>query len=315
MAGKLRLGVCTEAFGRFNQELAQGPSTSLDHAGMCAALAAQGWDFLELAPAGFDPVESLTSFSTSRRVALANEARKAGVPYERAHWLMSFTPHVLTSPDVLTRLGGARFLQYLAGALGEMEVKQVVYGSPPSRLVEGPVLDQHYKWFGETVASAMPAFESAGIEFLFEWLSGRETLFGNCPNDARRVNAYIAHKNASRWHFDIKAASWLVGPIDRVCELLVAEAAQVGHIHFNDANGSYPGYGSVDCRPGTGEVTDFRPVFRALRKIDYQGSASVEMFCFFKGVPGYPATDPLAMFDQSIRYLRNCEAEVQAEAA
>ncbi|MFN8392159.1 MAG: sugar phosphate isomerase/epimerase family protein [Bdellovibrionota bacterium] len=300
---KLRIGVCTESFyQRFNTNLAH----RLSHRLLCVALAAQGWDFLEVAPAGFET--HLVEMTDDQLEQLKREAEESEIPYATGHWLMSFTKHVLTSAEESNRRGGTEFLIQLAHALGKLGVARVVYGSPPSRIVpETGAEDAHYERFSSAIAAAMPAFRDCGIEFLFEFLSRKETLFGNTPDEALRIAKLIG---ADRIHFDIKAASPLADDVHGVCELLKRYAGNIGYVHFNDANGAYPGFGAVDGEPGSGETTDFRPIFRTLREIGYNGDASVEMFNFMPNFPGYPASDPLDLLGQSIRYLRNCEAAI-----
>ena len=64
----------------------------------------------------------------------------------------------------------------------------------------------------------------------------------------------------------------------------------MAHVHANDAN----------LRgPGTGD-TDFVPIFRALKRIRYNGYVSVEVFDF------EPDGETIAR--ESLRYMRDCLA-------
>jgi sugar phosphate isomerase/epimerase len=96
-------------------------------------------------------------------------------------------------------------------------------------------------------------------------------------------------------HLDVKAMSTESTPAP---ELIRQHAAHLGHFHANDPNRRGPGFGA----------TDFVPIFRALRDIDYRGWVSVEVFDY--------SPDPETIARESIRYMRECVARAhQPEAS
>jgi sugar phosphate isomerase/epimerase len=54
------------------------------------------------------------------------------------------------------------------------------------------------------------------------------------------------------------------------------------------------------------------PILQALWEVGYRGPLSVEFFNHVSGNPAYPCRDPLVVFSETMRYLRNCMAQLSA---
>jgi sugar phosphate isomerase/epimerase len=115
---------------------------------------------------------------------------------------------------------------------------------------------------------------------------------GNFLNHASQARSLI-DAIASPWvqlHLDVKAMSSEGIPIDQIIR---DNAGWMIHFHANDPNRLGPGMGDVDQRP----------IFRALREIDYRGWVSVEVFDYSPGIE--------TILRESMQCMQRCQADAQ----
>ena len=122
----------------------------------------------------------------------------------------------------------------------------------------------------EVLRAALPACADRGVRICFEPLTQKETDFINTCAEAMELIQMVDRPNFCL-HQDVKAM--LGAESAPIPELIARHAARVGHFHANDTNLLGPGMGS----------TDFVPIFAALKRANYQGWVSVEVFDYSPG--------------------------------
>jgi sugar phosphate isomerase/epimerase len=249
---------------------------------VCRYVKSVGYDGLELAP--FTLAPTITDLSAERRVELRRQAREAGVEIIGLHWLLAGTQGLhLTSPDAAVRTRTAEYLGALARAARDLGGTLMVFGSPKQRSLQpGVTRDEAFGYAVEVFRAAMPEVSDNGIRICMEPLAPVETDFINtCADGAQLVRA-VGHPDFVL-HLDVKAMS---SEGTSVPALIERFAPATGHFHANDPNMKGPGFGDVD----------FVPIFESLRKANYEGWVSVEVFDY--------TPDPETIASKSIEYMR-----------
>jgi sugar phosphate isomerase/epimerase len=258
-----------------------------DHARVCARVAELGYTGLELAP--FTLASRITDVPAARRSELRKQAEAAGVKIIGLHWLLAKTEGFhLTSPDAATRKRTGEYLAELAHAAADLGGDILVFGSPIQRnLPDGMTREQGAANALDTFRYLLPALERDRVYLCLEPLTPAETNFMTCAADAAALAHELAHPFV-KLHLDVKAMAAETAPTP---DVIRANRALLHHFHANDANKRGPGFGA----------TDFKPIFRALKDVNYTGWVSVEVFDY--------SPDPDTIARDSIRYMRECAAE------
>lgn len=273
----MRYAICNETFEGW------------EHARICEFIAELGYTGLEIAPFTLAPL--ITDVSVSRRRELRTQADAAGVHILGLHWLLAKTTGFqLTSPDADVRKHTANYLGELARAAADLGGDVLVLGSPAQRKVpDGFNYQQAEDFAVECLADVLPVLEQTGVKLCLEPLTRNETDFLNTAADAVRIIDRLKHPNL-KLHLDVKAMAAESEPRP---EVIAANAGHTCHFHANDENLRGPGFGTID----------FKPILKALHETNYYGWVSVEVFDY--------SPDPETIARESIRYLRECEVELQ----
>ncbi len=272
----MRFAICNETYG--DREFER----------VCEHVAQTGYDALEIAP--FTLAKDPRDLTEERARELGEVARGFGLEVAGLHWLLVAPPgHHLTTPDRSVRQKTASFVQHLARLCAAMEGSVLVWGSPGQRTTaDGQPYEEAVAHAAEVLHSVAETCEELGVVLALEPLSPKETNFLTTAAETIELIRRIDHPRC-RLHLDVKAMSSEVIP---VTEIIESSREWLVHFHANDPN----------LRgPGTGEV-DFAPIAAALRRIEYTGIVSVEVFDY--------TPDPETIATESLSYLRKTFAEV-----
>lgn len=272
----MRYAICNETYENW------------DHARVCATTAELGYKGLEIAP--FTLASRITDVSAERRRELRRQAEQNGLSIIGLHWLLAKTEgFMITSPDAGVRGRTAEYLGELARCCRDLGGTLMVFGSPAQRRVPaGHTRAQAVDFAVDTFQKAQGTFAECGVTLCLEPLSPPEADFMNTCDEAIEILNRLSHPSFAL-HLDVKAMSTETVPAP---DLIRRHHKITGHFHANDANRRGPGFGD----------TDFVPIFRALKDVNYQGWVSVEVFDY--------TPDPVTIARESIRYMREIEQKV-----
>jgi sugar phosphate isomerase/epimerase len=258
-----------------------------EHSRICARIAELGYTGLEMAP--FTLAPRITDVSATRRAELRQQAEVAGVQIIGLHWLLARTEGFhLTAADSATRKRTGEYLAELARAASEMGGEILVLGSPLQRNVPaGYTRTQAEDFAIDTLSHCLPALESSKVVLCLEPLTSAETNFMTTAAEGVAIIRRLQHPFV-KLHLDVKAMSVETSPTP---DVIRANREFLRHFHANDPNKRGPGFGS----------TDFKPIFQALRDVNYTGWVSVEVFDY--------SPDPDTIARESMRYMRECAGE------
>jgi sugar phosphate isomerase/epimerase len=259
-----------------------------DHARVCGRVAEMGYTGLEMAP--FTLAQRITDVTAARRAELRRTAETAGVRIIGLHWLLAKTEGFhLTSADQAVRARTGDYLAELARAAADLGGDILVLGSPLQRNVpDGTTRDQAEGFAADTLSRCLAALEQGKVYLCLEPLTPAETNFMNTAADGVSLIRRLGHPFV-KLHLDVKAMSAEAAPTP---DVIRANREHMFHFHANDPNRRGPGFGD----------TDFKPIFKALKDVNYTGWVSVEVFDY--------SPDPDTIARESIRYMRECESAV-----
>jgi sugar phosphate isomerase/epimerase len=276
----MRFALCNEMFG----------DRSVDR-DMFSTVRQLGYTGLEIAPFTLDPLAKpfdARNIPAERIVEVRDRAEAAGLEIIGLHWLLAKTEgFYLTSPDADTRRHTAEYLSALVELCADLTSasssgRVMVLGSPQQRnLLPGVSYEEAEAYAVEVLHGAMAACRQYDVTIALEPLGPAETDFMLTAQSAIRL-CKLVNSPHCRLHLDVKAMASEKVPIAdniRTCRDWLV------HFHANDPNLLGPGMGEVD----------YRPIFAALKEIDYRGWVSVEVFKY------EPSPDEIAR--ESMEYM------------
>lgn len=257
------------------------------HERVCEAVAKTGYTGLELAPFTF--ASRITDVTATQRAEIRRQAESHGLSIIGLHWLLAKTEgFMITSPEVDVRKRTAQYLGELTKACRDFGAEILVLGSPMQRKIPpGATRAQAEDYALDTLRQMLPELERQRVYLCLEPLAPTEADFLQTAAEGKAMLERLANPWV-RLHLDVKAMSSEAKPVPDVVR---ANAPWMQHFHANDANRRGPGFGQ----------TDFVPIFKALKDVNYRGWVSVEVFDY--------TPDPETIARESLRHMRECEAK------
>lgn len=270
-----RYAICNETFEGWDWEK------------VCSLCASLGYQGLEVAP--FTLAPRIGQVDQTRRKELRSSAERHGLHLFALHWLLAKTEGFqVTSPDPRVRSLTAGYLGELAQACADLGGDRMVFGSPLQRRVpEGFSREKTNELFLDTLRLLQPHLEKTGVTFLLEPLGPAETDYMNTAREAVELLDALNHPLFGL-HLDVKA---MTADEASPAELIRTHAKRMGHFHANDANRKAPGMGD----------TDFMPIMKALKDVQYPGYVSIEVFDY--------TPDPETIAREGLAHLKTCAAK------
>lgn len=246
-----------------------------------------GYGGVEIAP--FTLANSVNDISRQERLRLRDSASSADIAIVGLHWLLVKPEGLYVNhTDASIRRKTAAYFVDLVQFCADLGGRIMVAGSPKQRnILPGVSPEQAADWALETFRDPVKKAEDLQVTICFEPLAPVETNFINTAADAIKFVQRLPSP-AFKIILDVKAMSSENKPIPQIIE---ESWPHFAHFHANDKNLKGPGFGDVD----------FRPIAAALKKKNYYGFVSVEVFKFEEG--------PEAIASRSLEYLRRVFSE------
>ncbi|MCM8769973.1 MAG: sugar phosphate isomerase/epimerase [Candidatus Omnitrophica bacterium] len=253
----MKLGICNEMF------------TDWSLPEIFAFVAQTGYQGIEIAP--FTLADSVKEITSGQRKQIRTLAKQYHLGVIGTHWLLVKPEGLsLTAPDSSIRGKTSQYLQDLVVFTEEIGGEIMVLGSPRQRSRQPQQTEEEVtRYLSECLSPAMEEARHRGVVICLEPLSRQETNFINTAEQAIEFIRKLGHPSLALI-LDVKAMSDEDKPIP---DIVRAAKQYLRHFHLNDTNLLGPGWGQVD----------FQPIIGALREINYQHWASVEVFDFSPG--------------------------------
>jgi len=254
----MKFGICSEIFKEWD-----------DIERVFTYVKALGYDGIELAPFTLAPY--VTDIPASTRTRIRNTAEQVGLEIVGLHWLLVGPEGMhISHPDAEVRAKTAAYIEDLARFCSDVGGRVMIFGSPKQRSVIPPLSqDQARAYAVDTFRAALPVCAEKGVTLCMEPLSRVETDFCQTAAETSKLVDAVDHPQFQMM-LDVKAMT--TETEDRPT-LIRTYADRLRHFHANDASLNGPGWGDVD----------FKPIFDALKAIQYTGYVSVEVFNFEPG--------------------------------
>lgn len=257
----------------------------------CRAIKKAGYEGLEIAH--FTLKDSPSEISAAERDDYRKIMREEGLDFIGLHWLMVAPKglHVTTPDDELRRKSWQHIddLIDLSADLAGGAPSKMIFGSPKQRTsTGGSTPAEAFARYEAGLAGVAKHAEQRNVTVLAEVLPRHDADVLNHEDEAAALVARIGSP-AIQTMFDTHNAADETEPHPAIIE---KHFGIIKHIHVNEMDGRHPGTGDYD----------FSSVLATLKRLDYPGWVSLEVFDFSAGAEKI-ATD-------SLRYLNSLIAKL-----
>lgn len=236
----------------------------------CRAVHAAGYRGIEIAP--FTLAEDPAMLSPARRRECRDIMASEGLQFVGLHWLM-VSPKGLhvTTPDAALRRRSWEHIRHLIALCADLGPDGIlVFGSPKQRATTGGLSRaQATRHFVDGLAAVAPQAAECGVTILMEALSPAQCDVMTSLDEAAALVRQIDHPTI-RTMFDCHNA---IDETEPHAVLIERHYDLIRHVHVNELDGRHPGTGSYN----------FKAVFDVLRRREYAGWISAEVFDFTLG--------------------------------
>jgi len=257
----------------------------------CRAIKKAGYEGIEIAH--FTLKDSPSEITAAEREEYRKIMREEGLDFIGLHWLMVAPKglHVTTPDDDLRRKSWQHIddLIDLSSDLAGGAPSKMIFGSPKQRTsTGGSTPAEAFARYEAGLAGVAKHAEQRNVTALAEVLPRHDADVLNHEDEAAALVARIGSP-AIQTMFDTHNAADETEPHPAIVE---KHFGIIKHIHVNEMDGRHPGTGDYD----------FSSLFATLKRLDYPGWVSLEVFDFSAGAERI-ATD-------SIDYLNTLIAKL-----
>lgn len=248
------------------------------------ALAAWGYDGMEIAPFSLDPVftsgaceiMSLERISKVIRKRVVSCAQKNHIAVSGLHWILANTSgYHITTNDLEIRQKTSNYLSELALLCLELGGSYMVLGSPKQRnITQEQTREEATQNALDTISRVLPTLEKTGVTLALEALAPTETNFWVNADETLDFIKMLGEPELVTLHLDCKAMHG--GEYQSIPDTIryASSRKKLTTFHANDPNLQGPGFGRLD----------FKPIMSALKDIQFDGWIGVEPFDYSAGI-------------------------------
>jgi D-psicose/D-tagatose/L-ribulose 3-epimerase len=236
----------------------------------CKAIRKAGYSGIEIAP--FTLSDDPGAIPDGKRREYRSIIEAEGLQFAGLHWLLVAPKGLhVTTPDKTLRERSWEYVRKLVDLCADLGQGGImVFGSPKQRSTKNSLSpEQATRHFIDGLAAVAPHAAERRVTVLVEALPKRDCDVVNTVSEAVTIVREIDSPGV-RTMFDTHNAIDETDPHDSIVEEYFDF---IRHVHINEMDGRHPGTGNYD----------FKPLLNVLRRRNYSGWVSLEVFDFKLG--------------------------------